>query len=106
MSPVLIGVLLTVLGLVGWGTWKNPRLTSVLFWSLLATLFVGAAALLVMPGAFADKALWLTLLVPVIWAGFQFWTYWEKRDWVVVLGLVSVSLMSALIVFTTDPAVG
>ncbi|NRA29335.1 MAG: hypothetical protein HRU11_03655 [Parvularculaceae bacterium] len=106
MSPVVLGVGTAFLGLIGIATWKAPRLTSVIFWALVATIFVGAALLLTMPGTFADKALWLTMFVPVLWAAFQFWTYWEKRSWVVVAGLIGVSLISAAIVFTTDPMAG
>ena len=69
----------------------------------MATIFVGAAALLVLPGSFSDKALWLTLAVPLIWAGLQFWAYWERRAWRVAAGMMSLTLVSGLIVFTLEP---
>lgn len=106
MSPVFIGILGAIVIGLGMATWKAPRLTSVIFWSLIATIFVGAAGLLVLPGSFSDKGLWLTLAVPVIWAAFQFWTYWEEKAWRVPAGLIAISAVSAVIVFTIEPAVG
>ena len=106
MSPVVIGILLIIFSGLGVATWKAPRLTSVILWALVATIFVGAAALLVLPGPFSEKALWLTLATPIIWAGFQFWTYWEKRAWVVATGLLSVSAVCAVIVFLVEPNIG
>ena len=106
MSPFIIGILITVMILLGLATWKAPRLTSVIWWSLVATIFVGAAGLLVLPGNFADNALWLTLAVPLIWAAFQFWSYWEKRAWRVPAGLIAISVLSAIIVFSIEPVIG
>ena len=106
MNPTIIALLILVIVGLGIATWKAPRLTSVIVWSLVATIFVGAAALIALPGNFSDKALWLTLSVPLIWAGFQFWTYWEKSAWRVVIGLVGVTIIAAFFVFTMEPTIG
>ncbi|MEM1380701.1 MAG: hypothetical protein AAGH41_08760 [Pseudomonadota bacterium] len=106
MSPIVIGVALAVVVAIGLATWKAPRLTSVILWALVATIFLGAALLIAFPGPFAEKAIWLSLLVPVIWAGLQFWVYWERRSWVVASGLIGISLASAALVFTLEPSLG
>jgi len=106
MSPVILGIVAVVFAGIGFSTWKAPRLTSVIFWALIATLFLGAAALIVLPGAFSEKALWMSLVLPVIWAAVQFWTYWEKRAWVVAGGLIAVTIICGIIIFTMEPVVG
>ncbi|ADM10769.1 hypothetical protein PB2503_13659 [Parvularcula bermudensis HTCC2503] len=106
MSPIVLGIVAVIVIGLGVATWKAPRLTSVILWSLIATLFIGAAALDVLPGAFSEKALWLTLAVPLIWAGLQFWTYWEKRAWRVAAALLGVTAVCGTIVFFFEPVVG
>jgi len=106
MSPVLISIVVATVALLGLATWKAPRLTSVIFWALIATLFLGAAGLIVLPGAFSEKALWISLGLPVVWAIIQFWTYWERRSWVVTGGLIAATVVCGIILFTMEPVVG
>ncbi|MEM6535069.1 MAG: hypothetical protein AAF613_05445 [Pseudomonadota bacterium] len=80
-----------------------PRLTSVILWSLLASMLLSAALMLTLPVPFRALAIWMALAVSLIWVGFQFWCYWDKRGWRVASGLVLVSLTSGYIVFTTPP---
>lgn len=105
MSPVVIGILAAVVIGLGVATWKAPRLTSVIVWSLVAAILASAALLLTLPGPFADVARWITLAVPLIWVGFQFWCYWHKKGWRVATGLIAVSLVSGLIIFVSEPMV-
>jgi len=105
MNPILIGVLLVLFAGIGLATWKAPRLTSVILWALLATIFSSAALLLVLPGPFSEKALWVALSVPLIWVAFQFWCYWDSRKWRVTGGLIAISIMSGIVVFMTEPLV-
>ncbi|MEM9054111.1 MAG: hypothetical protein AAGB16_02190, partial [Pseudomonadota bacterium] len=67
MSPIVIGILLAVIGLLAFGTYKAPRLMSVLVWALIATTFLTAALLLALPGPFSEKALFMTVAVPLVW---------------------------------------
>ena len=105
MSPLLIGVLIAVLILVAVSTWQAPRLTSVILWALIATIFFCSALLLKGPGPFSEKALWLTLAVPLVWMGFQFWVYWERRPWVVTSGLIAISVVCGMVVLFSEPVV-
>ncbi|MEM0984917.1 MAG: hypothetical protein AAGJ32_01600 [Pseudomonadota bacterium] len=86
-------------------TLKAPRLTSVLFWALVATVFSSAALLLSLPGPFSEKALFMTVAVPLIWAGYQFWCYWDASKWRVAGGLIAISLVGGIVVFLTEPIV-
>ena len=79
MSPVTIGILLFIVAFIGVSTWKAPRLTSIIFWSLIAAILFGAVLLLTLPFEFRPLALWLSLAVPLIWLSFQFWCYWDKK---------------------------
>ena len=97
IGVVLIGALAA--------TVKAPRLTSILLWSLTATIFVSAALLLALPGAFSERALWLALAVPLIWAVFQFWCYWDRSAWRTAGGLIALTAVGGLIVFLLDPMV-
>ncbi|MEM9839358.1 MAG: hypothetical protein AAF830_09415 [Pseudomonadota bacterium] len=106
MSPVILAIIAVVVVAIGLCTWKAPRLTSVIFWALIATLFLGAAGLSLLPGSFSEKALWMSIALPVLWAAVQFWTYWEKRAWVVAGGLIAVTVVCGAIIFTMEPVVG
>ncbi|MEM9667309.1 MAG: hypothetical protein AAF950_00160 [Pseudomonadota bacterium] len=105
MSPLILCVVGALILLIGFFTWKAPRLTSVIWWSLVTTIFVTAALLLALPGPFSEKALWITIFVPLIWVLFQFWCYWDGNKWRVAGGLIATSAISAIIVFSIDPLV-
>ena len=105
MSPVTVCLVLAAVAGLGWATWKAPRLTSVIWWSFLAAILVSAALNVVAPGPFRDKVLWLALLLPFVWVGFQFWCYWDRRPGRPALGLIGLSVASGLIVALTDSPV-
>ena len=80
-----------------------PRLTSVIIWSLVASMFLSAALILTLPIEFKTLAIWMALAVSLIWVAFQFWCYWDKHGWRVASGLITISIVSGYIVFTTPP---
>ena len=105
MSPIVLGILVVFLVGIGVATWKAPRLTSVIWWSLLATILFSAALLLSLPFDFGQLALWLTLAVPVIWMAFMFLCYWDKSRWRVPVSLIVISIVSAVVItFVPPPA--
>ncbi len=77
------------------------RVLSVTLLSFLATIFFGAGLLLGLPGDFAERALWVTVLVPIIWASFMIYSYWDKKPGRTVLTLTGISLCSLGVVLTT-----
>ncbi|MEM9404353.1 MAG: hypothetical protein AAGA44_17930 [Pseudomonadota bacterium] len=91
-------VLAAVLGFTGWATWKRPRLTSTLVWSLTATVAGTAGALLVLPTSIKWTTLWMSLATPLVWAAFMFWCYWDKRPLRPALGLIAITAFGALAV--------
>lgn len=91
-----------VTALTAW-TVHAPRLTSVIVWSLIASMLLSAALMLTLPVEFRALALWMALAVSLIWVAFQFWCYWDKHGWRVAGGLILVSMISGYIVFTTPP---
>ena len=105
MSPVMIFIVIAPLLLVAFCTWKAPRLMSIILWSLVAAIFFSSAVLLKGPGPFSEKALWITIAVPLIWTAFQFWTYWDGKAWRVTTGLISISIISGAIVFLSQPTI-
>ncbi|MEM7663463.1 MAG: hypothetical protein AAF292_14560 [Pseudomonadota bacterium] len=105
MNPVTLGIAVLFLVGIAIATWKAPRLTSVIFWALIATIFFTAAMLLVLPGPFSEKALWIALSVPLVWVAFQFWCYWDAQKWRVAGGLIAVSFLSGAMVFLTEPTI-
>lgn len=76
------------------------RHTSAVLISILATLFLGAALLLILPGDFSERAIWLTMCVPVIWTSLILYSYWDKKALRATGVLCSVTIASAAIVFT------
>lgn len=105
MNILFIFIILLVVAGIGFATAKAPRLTSVLFWALAATIFVSAALLLIAPGPFAEKAFLFSLSVPLIWAGLQFWCYWDAQKWRVTGGLIGLCLVGGAIVYFVEPSV-
>ena len=101
MTGVLL-ILAVVVIAAALATWKAPRLTSVILWSLTATIFTASSLLLILPGYFPERALWLALAVPLIWAMFQFWCYWDKSQWRVAGGMIALTLVGGVIVFLVD----
>ncbi|MEO0550452.1 MAG: hypothetical protein AAFZ91_11075 [Pseudomonadota bacterium] len=93
-----------VFALVSW-TVTAPRLTSVLIWALIAAMMLSAALLLLLPINFSALAIWLTFIMPLLWVVIQFWCYWERRTWIIVTGLIVVSIASTLIVLLIPPPV-
>ena len=91
-----------VTALTAW-TVHAPRLTSVILWSLVASMLLSAALLLTLPFEFRALAIWMALAVSIIWVAFQFLCYWDKHGWRVASGLITVSIVSGYIVFTTPP---
>ena len=105
MNIVLIAAAgLAVTG-VAFATYKAPRLTGAIFWSLVATLLLTAGLLLILPGPFSEVALWLSLAVPIIWAALQFWCYWDNNKWRVAGGLIMLALIGGGITFFVDPPI-
>lgn len=105
MSAGLLGTLLAVLAGLGVATWRAPRLTTILVRSLLASVLGSAALLLTVPFAFGELALWIALSVPALWAGFQFWCYWDGRAWRPAAGLIGITLAGAVTVLLVPPPV-
>lgn len=98
-------VLSVVLLLLAFWTWRKPRQASVIVWALVATLFVCAAMLKILPGSFADNVLWYAVTVPLIWASVQVWVYWDAKHWRVAGGLIGATLISAVVVFVAPSPV-
>ncbi len=105
MTPFALGIAGTVVAGLGVATWRAPRLAAVLVWSLLASILGSAALLLVLPFAFGELALWVALFVPLLWVGFQFWCYWDRRAWRPAAGLIGVALAGAATVLLVPPPV-
>ncbi|MEO0464960.1 MAG: hypothetical protein AAF216_00330 [Pseudomonadota bacterium] len=105
MSPILIGTLAVLaVGIVA-ATWKAPRLTSVLVWALVATIFSSSALVLALPGKFSENALFVTVAVPFIWACYQFWCYWDASKWRVAGGLIAISIVGGVVIYLIEPPV-
>ena len=99
-------ILAAVLAGLGWATWKKPRLTSSIVWSLTATLLLTAITALLLPAAFIKPALlWLSILTPLIWVGFIFWCHWDRRPIRPAAGLIGLTVIGAVIVIQLPPPV-
>ncbi len=103
LLPIAAGGL--ALAGLAFATYKAPRLAGALFWSLAATLLLTSAMLLTAPGPFSELALWLSLAVPLIWAGFQFWCYWDANRWRVAGGLIALTVIGGAVTVFVDPPV-
>lgn len=101
MKIAFAAIILIILAL--W-SWRKPRQASAIVWALVATLFVCAATLKILPGSFADNAIWYGVSLPIIWASVQVWIYWDASKWRVLSTLIgAIVLSSAIIMFAPSP---
>lgn len=87
----------------GWATYRAPRLTSVIWWSFTATIFVSAALIILLPGELRGRLLWSAFFIPVAWVAVQFWCYWESRPGRVAVTLIAATVVGMLVVLFTEP---
>ena len=92
-----------ILLVIGFWTWKSPRVTGVMIWSLIATMVGLAALMVILPFDIKQFALWLTIMVPVVWVSLQFWCYWDSSAWRPTASMIVLSAISLVVVFTSDP---
>ena len=102
MSAITITLALTSTLALGFFSWKKPRLSSIIIWTMVASVLLTSAALIVIPGEFRAKAVWLSMVVPIIWVAFQYWCYWADSQWKVLGSLITISLASIAIIFSVD----
>ncbi|MEM1439709.1 MAG: hypothetical protein AAF545_01200 [Pseudomonadota bacterium] len=93
----------TVVLFIAWSTWRKPRLTGTILWSLTATVLGTSGLLLMLPTAFKPTILWTSLATPLIWAAFMFWCYWDARAWRPTAGLILVTLLGTAAVIVLPP---
>jgi len=102
----LIVICAGVIGFVlAFATWKAPRITSVVIWTLTAAMMLQSALAVTLPFEFRSLALWLAICMPLIWVGFQLWCFWERRSWVVASGMLAVTAVSTLVVLIAPPLI-
>ncbi|MEM1411591.1 MAG: hypothetical protein AAGH19_04460 [Pseudomonadota bacterium] len=84
---------------LAWSTKRKPRLTASLVWSLTATIFGIAAFGLLLPTELTPTLLWLSLATPLVWLLFLTWAQWDGRPYRPALGMIALTLLSALVVW-------
>ena len=105
MSIINISLIaLTIIGL-GIFSWKKPRLSSILIWSLIATILISSMALIIVPFEFSEKAQWLSLIVPILLVGLQYWCYWVENERAVLFTLIILCVCSGSIIIASDPII-
>ncbi len=103
VSSLLIGALLTALLVAVLATIKAPRLVSVLWWALVATMCITAAIAMNLPGDVRENLTALLLIIPLIWVGLQFWAYWDHSKWRVAGGMVGLCVVSGVVISISSP---
>ncbi|MEO0367811.1 MAG: hypothetical protein AAF197_03390 [Pseudomonadota bacterium] len=102
---IRIAILLVAIAALAYYSYKAPRLTSILIWTVISTTFGSAALLLALPGDFAEKAILMSLSVPVSWVALQFWCYWDQSHWRVLFGNIAICVVGGIVVWLTEPLV-
>ncbi|MEM6536899.1 MAG: hypothetical protein AAF668_04130 [Pseudomonadota bacterium] len=105
MTALLISIGAIFVGFVAFATWKAPRLTSILFWSLMATIPTASLIVFLAPGSFLNRVGWLAVSLPAIWVAFQFLSYWLPRPRLTALGFILISATGFAFIAATGPAI-
>lgn len=79
------------------------RIFAVTILAVLATILIGAAILLGVPGDFAERALWITLAVPIIWGVLIIYCYWDAKRWRILGVLTTLCIVSTGVILTNPP---
>lgn len=79
------------------------RVFAVTILALLSTILLGAALLLGLPWDFAEQALWITILLPILWSILIIYCYWDARKWRVIGVMTSVCAISIVAILTNPP---
>ncbi|MEM9304331.1 MAG: hypothetical protein AAGE01_19630 [Pseudomonadota bacterium] len=96
-------ILVAVLGLLGWFSWRKPRLSATIIWSLVATVLFTSALMLAFPGPVRERILWIALSSPLLWVAAMFWCYWDSRPRRPIATMLSVSLLSGIVIWMIPP---
>ncbi|MEM9172350.1 MAG: hypothetical protein AAGA84_06555 [Pseudomonadota bacterium] len=100
-------ILLAILvAFIAWSTWRKPRLTATILWSLTATVLGSAGLLLVLPTEFKPTIIWMSLATPLIWAGLMLWCYWDTRAWRPATGMIAITVLGVIAVIVVPPPGG
>lgn len=84
---------------LGWATWRRPRLTSSVLWSLTATLGLVAGLILLLPTAIKPTLLWMSIVTPLVWVACIFWCHWDLSPRRPAAGLIALTLAGGAVVF-------
>lgn len=103
MTYVLAGIGVPLLAALGYFTYRAPRLSSTILWSLVTTIFLTAAIFLAFPADRSEMALYLTVIMPLVWVGLQFLAYWDAHKWRMPAAMLGVSCLSVLVIILAGP---
>lgn len=103
VNPVEVSILAVMFLALCVATLRAPRLTSTLVWTFIAATLIVSALAMNLPGDLTDILLGLAMLYPLLWAGLQFWCYWDRSKWRVAGGHIAASALSAVIISISTP---
>lgn len=96
-----IGALL--LGLLGFATWKRPRLMGTVLWSFFSMVLMSAALIILLPGDLFNRMIIITFLSPLFWVGLMFWCYYGKHQWRSVGAMLVMTMVGLGVVLASGP---
>lgn len=103
MSIVGITIAAVVLGILGFATWRRPRLMGTILWSLVAAILLVCASIVLTPGELLTRIIFITFFSPIVWVGLMFWCYYDKRQWRAVGSLFVLSIASIGVIIVSGP---
>jgi len=78
----------------------TARGVGVTLMSMVFTLALCGAIIMIGPGAFGARALAIVLICPLAWGLAMFYTYWDEHPWRPLLVLTLCSVAFGTIMFT------
>ncbi|MEL7312985.1 MAG: hypothetical protein AAFN07_15825 [Pseudomonadota bacterium] len=99
-------ILAAAIAFVVFSSWKKPRLTSSILWSLTATVASTSALILALPTDLKETLLWMSVATPFIWMLFIFWCHWDARPMRPTIALVSITVIGAVVVLQLPAPTG
>lgn len=88
---LLWAFVLVLIALAAVATRYRPRLMTAMVWSSTAALLPTAWAFRTFASSAFDSGVYLWLIVPSLWAGFQFWAFWARRPYAVAGVQIAIS---------------
>lgn len=98
-------VLIAVLLILGFFTFRAPRLVALLLMTFVTIALGGSALSLLLPGEFVLSMIWVGVTLPIVWMLLLLWCYADNHRWRPLSGMIAISVVAGILLLVLEPGV-